>query len=261
MSSVAISEISFTYSSATTNSISMSYDSSVSASDYDGSISYSWTFSKSTDGTNFTTAGSSPSSSGSITFSNLTAGTNYILKAHLNVYVSREAYYDNPPGPPPQASDYPNDYGAYEFAMEQWLANGGENAYHPADSDSDSETTTTSAYTHPGNFTEYNFTSGSTIQDSNGLTDEKVSHWCDHCNKLAHWHNQNATDVIDSNSDCQVSSGDLITAIWYNACIDAIPILTNEQKNSYHVRGGADGDIITASKINLLGTLISSSNS
>lgn len=109
-------------------------------------------------------------------------------------------------------------------------------------------------YTNPGSFSEYNFTANTIIQSSDGLTAAKVDDWCDHCNALAHWYNQNTTDVAEG---CRVSSGDLITAVWYNACINAIPTLTEQQKSSYHVTGGASGDIITAARINLLGTLIS----
>ena len=123
-------------------------------------------------------------------------------------------------------------------------------------------------WTRPGIFTEYdNFSGGPTgtiIQSASGLTVGKVANWCTHCNKFAHWYNQNNTDT--AGSSCQATANGLITAGWYNACIDSISGLTSIEKNNYvddedapgyKVHGGATGTIITVSIINLLGTLIS----
>lgn len=216
-------------------------------------ISYSWSFS---------TSQSASSANGSITLTPLSSGEVNTITATVTaegteqvLYWEVVTYWDPSE---PQQSNY-QTIEEFQFDYEQWLAvrvkryswdllSSWSNPY------SASQTITITAYTRPGDFSDYNFSANTIIQSSDGLTAAKVDNWCDHCNALAHWYNQNTTDVAEG---CRVSSGDLITAVWYNACIDAIPTLTSQEKNNYHVTGGANGTIITAARINLLGTLIS----
>ena len=78
-------------------------------------------------------------------------------------------------------------------------------------------------YTRPGNFTEFDSFSGgengTVIESAAGLTIGKVNRWKDHCNKFAHWWNQDGNDVTGNIP--QVNAGDLIKASWYNACAAA----------------------------------------
>lgn len=78
-------------------------------------------------------------------------------------------------------------------------------------------------YTRPGNFTEFDSFSGgengTVIESAAGLTVGKVNRWIEHCNKFAHWWNQNGNDVTGNIP--QVNAGDLIKASWYNACVAA----------------------------------------
>lgn len=76
-------------------------------------------------------------------------------------------------------------------------------------------------YTRPGNFTEFDsFDEDETvIESAAGLTVGKVNRWMAHCNKFAHWWNQNGNDVTGNIP--QVNAGDLIKASWYNACVAA----------------------------------------
>ena len=107
-------------------------------------------------------------------------------------------------------------------------------------------------YTRPGIFTEYNFTADTIIESADGLTATKVSHWIDHCNAFAHWYNQNGTNV--TTSACGATTGDVITAAWYNACIAACPDVTTRPAA---VTGGIDGTILSASIFSSLGAAIS----
>lgn len=111
-------------------------------------------------------------------------------------------------------------------------------------------------WTRPGTFTEYNnFSGGPTgtiIQSSSGLTVSKVANWCTHCNKFAHWYNQNSTDT--AGSSCQATVNGLITAEWYNACVDACADAT---KRPAKVTGGPTGTIMTPSVFSNLGEAIS----
>ena len=115
-----------------------------------------------------------------------------------------------------------------------------------------SSSTSTTVYTRPGIFTEYNFTADTIIESADGLTATKVSHWIDHCNAFAHWYNQNDTNV--TTSACGATTGDVITAAWYNACVAACPDVTTRPAA---VTGGIDGTILSASIFSSLGAAIS----
>jgi hypothetical protein len=97
----------------------------------------------------------------------------------------------------------------------------------------------------PGSFTDYNFSSGTIIQSSEeGLSASKVSNWCTHAGKYLSWKYQdNKYETVN----CNVSSGDLITAEWYNKCAAAVD-------SSLRVN---TGDLITADAFIKLGAAIS----
>lgn len=117
-------------------------------------------------------------------------------------------------------------------------------------------TNTVYARTRPGIFSSYDFSSGTIIESSNGLTSEKVSDWISHCNKFAHWYNQNDTDT--AGTSCQATANGLITAGWYNACVDACADSTTRPAK---VTGGSTGTIITPSVFSNLGKAISKDDS
>lgn len=75
-------------------------------------------------------------------------------------------------------------------------------------------------YTHPGTFTDYNFTSDIIICSSNGLTAEKVDNWCKHCGAYLSWKNQ--SDKYNAAEECKVNSGNIITANWFNSCYEVL---------------------------------------
>ena len=93
-----------------------------------------------------------------------------------------------------------------------------ESSYQP-----DGTSYSITVYTRPGNFTEFDSFSGgengTVIESAAGLTVGKVNRWKDHCNKFAHWWNQDGNDVTGNIP--QVNAGDLIKASWYNACVAA----------------------------------------
>lgn len=162
----------------------------------------------------------------------------------------------------PKREDYSNDTD-YNNAYQIWYAGGNWGDWHFSGSEPDNPGTATTitattnvttdgthnlvVYTRPGAFSEYGFSVDTIIESSDGLTAEKVSHWVAHCNTAAHWYNQNSLDTANS---CAVSTGDYITATWYNSCVDAMPC----GKPSKVI---ANVSIITADVINVLGTGIS----
>ena len=108
-------------------------------------------------------------------------------------------------------------------------------------------------YTRPGTFSGFDFTKDTTIQEAiNGLSATKVGNWVSHCNKYSHWYNQNGTDTANG---CKVSSGDLITANWYNKCVAAIA--AHKPSTITKEAGTNEYPPITAEAIKKLGTAIS----
>lgn len=100
-------------------------------------------------------------------------------------------------------------------------------------------------YTHPGSF------SMGATQDSfihKTMTKDKIDEWVKHFSKVYHWYNQNDEDYSKI-SDLQVTSGDPITAEWFNACMRAMNFVG---KDYSYVTGGPNGTIITAEIINQL---------
>lgn len=117
-------------------------------------------------------------------------------------------------------------------------------------------TNTLSVYTRPGAFSDYNFAVNTTIESSAGLTAGKVDNWIAHCNAFNNWYNQPSIAANESNigATCAVTTGDYITASWYNNCVAAI---ADTSVRPSTVTGGPNGTIITASVIAALGTAIS----
>ena len=103
---------------------------------------------------------------------------------------------------------------------------------------------TLTVYTHPGTFEGYNFSSGTIIQSTEGLSATKVSNWCTHAGKYLSWkYQENKYGTVN----CNVNSSDLITAEWYNKC--AVAVDSSLSVNT--------GDLITADAFIKLGAAIS----
>lgn len=97
----------------------------------------------------------------------------------------------------------------------------------------DSQTLTLSVYTHPGNFTDYNFSSTITITSNQGLTVRKVNNWLNHCEKYLKWKNQSELNstTINKIAQCRVKADDIITASWYNKCAELCNCSTRVSSN------------------------------
>lgn len=190
------------------------------------SLSYSWSFSP---------AGSASGANGTTTVTGLTQGNENNVSGRVTAScVETVTHHYRSRG----------DNG--EGGLTPWS----EGSYNTTNNLQTSlSTSAIKVYTKPGAFTEYNFSKDQTIESSGGLTATKVSLWVDHCNKCAHWYNQNNTDTANN---CKVSPGDVISATWYNSCVAAIP-----NNKPATVTGGPNGTIITADIINALGRAIS----
>ena len=106
-------------------------------------------------------------------------------------------------------------------------------------------------WTRPGKFDKYNFSKDTIIQSSNGLTAAKVSDWITHCNNFSHWYNQSSQNT--TTSTCQATSGAVITAAWYNACVSACA----DKSKITTQTATTNQTIITADIIKKLGEAIS----
>ena len=147
----------------------------------------------------------------------------------------------------------PTPYDSEPYAEYGDWINYGDPVITLGAAEAEKSTNTVYVRTRPGVFSRYDFSSGTIIESSDGLTAEKVSDWISHCNKFAHWYNQNDTDV--TNSQCQATTGEIITANWYNACRN---VCADENTRPAQISSGA---IITASSIEALGTAISKGDS
>ena len=177
----------------------------------------------------------STSSNGYVTITGLTPGTSSNFSATLSTYTVCDQYgisyyaelYD-------EDSNYLNIYYSIygDFYVDElrtwastlnqigWTIWGDPIPQNPQPEGASSSYDIT-IYTRPGNFTEFDsFDEDETvIESAAGLTVDKVNRWIAHCNKFAHWWNQNGNDV--TTSACQANAGDYITASWYNACAAA----------------------------------------
>lgn len=227
---------------------------------YSKNFSYSW---------DFDPEGSASKQTGIATVSKLTLGSaNEIkgtVKASGTETVTTWTRYDSfigytYPTPEPQRPEGMSDEDWNE--MYQAWKNTGIPQYSKGNPTSTSTTNTITGtaedsiivYTRPGSFTDYNFSADTIIQSPDGLTATKVGNWINHCNKYAHWYNQDAEDV--TTATCSATSGSIITAKWYNACANAIPTEGTGPAVA-NVTGGVNGTIITADIINALGAAIS----
>ena len=204
----------------------------------------------------------SSSSSGTITITGLTAGAANTITGSLSAGGSstqrRDTYryravdnaYDEV-----SLYAYVPEFGGYiNFPTSSEVVDGSTTTISSSGGGDYSDSIT--VYTRPGTFSDYNFQQDQTIQDSSGLTATKANNWVSHCNKCSHWYNQNANNT--TTSTCSATSGALITAAWYNACVDAI---NSTKSKPAKVTGGAEGTLITANCINALGTAISITDS
>ena len=195
------------------------------------SLSYSWSFSP---------AGSASGASGTTTVTGLTQGNENSVSGRVTASCVETVTHHSRTCSP----IYDNE--GNKIGVSSWT----ESSYNTTNNlQASLSTSAIKVYTKPGSFTEYNFSKEQTIESPEGLTATKVSRWVEHCNKCAHWYNQNNTDTANN---CKVSSGEVISAAWYNRCVAAIP-----NNKPATVTGGLNGTIITADIINALGRAIS----
>ena len=108
-------------------------------------------------------------------------------------------------------------------------------------------------YTHPGSFS-MDATSDSNSSNNiiaNVLTTDKINRWINHFQKAYHWYNQ--SDDNYSTSLLQIPNDKIISANWFNACMDAMRAVGHTEAQTIKVRGAIDnppGDLITADLIN-----------
>ena len=118
-----------------------------------------------------------------------------------------------------------------------------------------SETVTLTVYTSPGPFTDYNFSSGTIIQSTEGLSTTKVSNWCTHAGKYLSWKDQK--DRYDDANYLKVieyfkEEKPIITAAWYNDCAELVGCTTRVSND--HSQANS---LITAQIFKDLGAAIS----
>ena len=218
---------------------------------YHGNTNYNWEFNLGT------TKNISTSQSDSYTYT-VISGTSYAFSAKLTVSFSVSKYkqvtiykyvdkigQDGKPIPEVDADGNPkvdaNGDPIYEQEIKGFPQ---DEEWDSSWSESDTEDISYNIYTPPTAFTDYNFSSGTTIQSKEGLSASKVSNWCTHAGKYLSWRDQ---DNKYGTVNCNVSSGDLITAEWYNKCADIVD-------SSLRVN---PGDLITADAFIKLGAAIS----
>ena len=86
---------------------------------------------------------------------------------------------------------------------------------------------------------------------ANVLTTDKINRWINHFQKAYHWYNQNGDNY--STSLLQIPNDKIISANWFNACMDAMRAVGHTEAQTIKVRGAIDnppGDLITADLIN-----------
>lgn len=176
-------------------------------------ISYSW-------GGVFSGTSQSPSLSSNINLSNLAPGEPYKYTA----YVSCTCYYS---------------YSITILTEEGSITNtyNGNIAKNGSDS--------ITIYTHPGKFS-FGAQQNATI--TSVLTAANIAKWQEHCKKAYNWkYQQNYNKTFTT-----VSSGDVVTAKWYNECILAMNEIRGTNENTVNKE-----DLITAkliSKLDFSGT-------
>ncbi len=120
------------------------------------------------------------------------------------------------------------------------------------------EDTSVWVYTHPGPF---HFNASSDPKSSNNiianvLTKEKITNWLNHYKKVFYWYYKDDNDESRNKYLQKLTQtinesleNEIITAKWYNACIEAMGKIG---KTYSSVIGGANGTVISAELINIL---------
>lgn len=218
---------------------------------YHGNTNYNWEFSLGS------TKNISTSQSDSYNYA-ISPGTSYAFSAKLTVSFSVSKYkqvtiyeyvdkigQDGKPIPEVDADGNPkvdaNGDPIYEQEIKGFPQ---QEEWDSGWTESDTKNISYNIYTPPTAFTDYNFSKDTIIQSGEGLSATKVSKWCTHAGKYLSWkYQENKYGTVK----CNVSSGDLITAEWYNKCAAAVD-------SSLSVN---TGDLITADAFIKLGAVIS----
>lgn len=103
-------------------------------------------------------------------------------------------------------------------------------------------------YTHPGPCIVFSSLSFNDIIGKT-LTSGMVSDWCTHCGQWLSWYNQ--LYCYSDADGCNINSGDLITASWFNGCV------STAESDDPLVVGGPKGTLISASLFHKLDDLVS----
>ena len=168
---------------------------------------------------------------GTIEINELNKGTSYFIEGKCTIRVGTKYEIKDP---------VTNEgTGKYDYDYETYYENDSVNIY-----------------THPGSFSmgaksyqDYPNDSNSII--ANVLTTKKVNQWINHFQKVYHWYNQNNNDY--DTLLLQIPDNKIITATWFNACMDAMREVGHRESETTKVKGARSnppGDIITADLIN-----------
>lgn len=192
------------------------------------SLTYSWRFSPA--------AGSLSGASGNVTISSLSSGTAYNVTGTVTATCTRYTQKQRSKQTGTQIStrkDKESSWGSWVTTWDplenNWENEGGRTPTYNYGTSNPFTTAVVIIYTRPGSFSGFdNIAKDITIQSSSGLSATAVNNWVSHCNKYVHWYNQNGNDTAGNN--CKATSGGLITAAWYNNCVDAIPVANRPAK-------------------------------
>ena len=83
---------------------------------------------------------------------------------------------------------------------------------------------------------------------ANVLTQEKITNWITHFQKAYHWYNQNNNNY-DKTDSLQIPNNKIVSASWFNACMDAMRAVGHSEASTKKVSGAninPPGDLITA---------------
>ena len=113
----------------------------------------------------------------------------------------------------------------------------------------------TTFYTHPGSFSMGATTDSNSSYNiiANVLNTTNIDKWIEHLQKVYHWRYQTWEDYPDSN--LQIPTDKIVSAKWFNACMDAMRKVGHTEEQTIKVSGAIEkppGDIITADLINQL---------
>lgn len=216
----------------------------------DGTLSYEWTI----NGASFSGASGTAALTGLTpkAINNISGSVTVKCTETISTYSRTDVYGDPEPiyGEPEEEGEDPPIVGWGEapwIGYSNWVL---INSTSSVTGTATQATASLPVYTRPGTFSDFSFSVDTIIESAQGLTAAKVSNWITHCNAFNSWYNQSANTSANS---CAVTTGDYITATWYNSCVSAIADSTVRPST---VTGGANGTIITASVINALGTAI-----